>query len=276
MDLTILNILLRETESTSLDFKRDQYPFVRASDDEKSELLKDVLAFANSWRHADAYILIGVDEKGGNAVVGVNTHLDDASLQQFINSKTQKPVTFSYETVQCEGKEIDVLRIPVQERPFYLQRDFAGLKKDTVYIRRGSSTDIATPAEIADMGKASVALPRSPALEVEFVDPLSLKGIGPSIQLESTDVSYEAKNVPDYSMDRGLYGITIGENRHYYRERARYIKRTELIKKVKLRVVSMSTELAEDVVLTLNVDRQIKYSCDRRHGISSTTGSLWN
>ena len=43
--------LLHEEESSSLDFKRDQYPFVGASDDDKSELLKDILAFAANRPH---------------------------------------------------------------------------------------------------------------------------------------------------------------------------------------------------------------------------------
>jgi predicted HTH transcriptional regulator len=80
VDLNLLTILLKENESASLDFKRDQYRFVVASDNEKSELLKDVLAFVNSWRHANAYILIGVDEQHNNAVVGVSSHFNDASL----------------------------------------------------------------------------------------------------------------------------------------------------------------------------------------------------
>ena len=67
--------LLHESEGTSLDFKSAQYPFEYATDELKSELLKDVLAFANSWRRTAAYILIGVEEvKGGRSnVVGVMT-----------------------------------------------------------------------------------------------------------------------------------------------------------------------------------------------------------
>ena len=54
--------LLYEDESSTLDFKRDQYPFQGETPDVKSELLKDILAFANSWRRSDAYILVGVEE----------------------------------------------------------------------------------------------------------------------------------------------------------------------------------------------------------------------
>jgi len=98
MDNNAIEQLLNEQESTSLDFKRDQYLFVDAADADKSELLKDVLAFANAWRRSDAFIMIGVDEvRGGRSVpVGVSSHLDDASLQQFINSKVQRPIALSY------------------------------------------------------------------------------------------------------------------------------------------------------------------------------------
>jgi predicted HTH transcriptional regulator len=77
MNDTLMEELLHEEETETLDFKRDQYLFVGASDDAKSEIVKDVLAFANAWRRTDAYILIGVQEvKGGRSIVhGVTHHL---------------------------------------------------------------------------------------------------------------------------------------------------------------------------------------------------------
>src|SRR5947208_12124204 len=105
--------LLNEEESSTLDCKRDQYPFQGATDEQKGELLKDILAFANAWRHADAYILIGVDEvKGGRSiVVGVSVHLNDNNLQQFVNSKTQRPLAFSYRAYPFEGRQVGVIHI---------------------------------------------------------------------------------------------------------------------------------------------------------------------
>src|SRR5262249_5677392 len=101
VDSQVLEELLNQAEGEALDFKREQYPFERATDEQKSELLKDVISFANGSRRTDAYILIGIEEKKGgrNQVVGITDHLDDASLQQFINSKTQRPVEFSYQTI---------------------------------------------------------------------------------------------------------------------------------------------------------------------------------
>jgi hypothetical protein len=48
-----LRQLLYRRESETLDFKRDQYVFSKASERQKAEFLKDVLAFAN-WRRTSA------------------------------------------------------------------------------------------------------------------------------------------------------------------------------------------------------------------------------
>jgi len=48
MDQTLIEELLHEEEGAAVDFKRDQYPFDGADDATKSELLKDILAFANA------------------------------------------------------------------------------------------------------------------------------------------------------------------------------------------------------------------------------------
>jgi hypothetical protein len=157
MNDALFESLLNEDESSYLDFKRDQYLFIGATDDEKGKLLKDILAFANAWRRTDAYILIGVEDvQGGRSkVVGITSHFDDAKIQQFVNSKTNRPITFSYLVFPFEGVQVGIIYIPIQERPIYLNSDFGKLKKlykDRVYIRRGSSTDYASPDEISKMG----------------------------------------------------------------------------------------------------------------------------
>jgi Putative DNA-binding domain len=176
MDTRQLDALLSEDEGTALDFKRDQYPFEDATDEQKSEFLKDILAFANAWRRSNAYILVGVEEvKGGRSIpVGVRSHLDDANLQQFVNSKTNRKVDFRYECAVIDGVDIGVVCIPLQERPSYLTKRYAKLAENTVYIRRGSSTDTAKPDEIANMGEAREARKTDLAprivMEKQFLD----------------------------------------------------------------------------------------------------------
>ena len=150
-NLQILENLLHQPEGPALDFKQTQYRFVNANDTEKSELLKDILALANSWRLTTAYILIGVLEVPGSRskVLGLKDHLDDAILHQFVNSKTQRPVRFSHQQFLAEGVEIDVIQIPVQDRPLFLTKRYGKLLANEVKVRDGSSTRNATPDEIA-------------------------------------------------------------------------------------------------------------------------------
>ena len=171
MDLELLEHLLHEPEGQSLDFKLEQYRFERASERDKSELLKDVLAFANSWRRTTAYVLIGVREvKGGRSqVVGITEHIEDASLQQFVNSKTQRRVEVSYEVVRVEGVEIGVIEIPIQDRPVHVENDYGKVKAPVVYFRSGSSTREATPEEIARMG-AQQSVEATPNVVLSWAD----------------------------------------------------------------------------------------------------------
>jgi hypothetical protein len=165
-----LTALLRRSESETLDFKSKQYPFARANDEEKSELLKDIVAMANGWKPSDGYILIGVEEKHGGAtgLCGADPTLGDSEVQQFVNSKTNRPISFRLEVLQHQGANLTIIHIDKnQKRPIYLIKNFASLKKEAVYIRRGSSTDIAAPDEVAEMGKEAARVV-SPDVSLEF------------------------------------------------------------------------------------------------------------
>jgi hypothetical protein len=128
---------------------------------QKAEMLKDILALTNSWRTTDAYILVGVREvKGGRSIVqGVAEHLDDASLQQFVNGKTQRPIRFSYQTFVSGGLPVGIIHIPIQLRPVYLRDRYGSLKPRVVYVRRGSSTAEASPEEVSDIGASGSPQP---------------------------------------------------------------------------------------------------------------------
>ncbi len=189
MDAALLNSLLNQSESESLDFKREQYRFVGEPNRVKSELLKDILAMANAWKSSDAYILIGVEEQTGAkaTVVGISTHLDDANLQQFVHAKTNKPLSFGYSVVPLGGKDVGVITIAAgQVRPVYLSSDFGKLCGGVVYIRRGSSTGRASPDEIAEMGEDRVAIPAVPSIAVEFADTRKRLRLGTQLAITST------------------------------------------------------------------------------------------
>jgi len=233
MDKSLIEALLYEDESTTLDFKREQYPFEKASDGYKSELLKDILAFANAWRRTEAHILVGVEEvKGGRSIVkGITHHLDEASLQQFVNSKTNRPVNFSYQAIQYEEKQIGIIQIAVQERPIYLKENFGKLSKETIYIRRGSSTGCADPDEIARMGAAIAVLSQVPSLDLQFAETEKHIKMGTGIDLQSEVLQLPSKSqIPRASSGDYFVSLVDVVNVAYYQEFADYLFYTTLLR----------------------------------------------
>lgn len=244
--------LLFEGESESLDFKSEPYKVTNATPNEKSELVKDVLAFANSWRRTDAYILVGIREvRGGRGeVLGVEEILDDASIQQLVNSKVQRPISFSCRTVVLEGKTVDVIHIPVQERPFYLRRDFGKLKAEVVYIRRSSSTDRAKPDEVARMGGSVGDVYVSPELQLSLFDSNRLN-VGSSVDLWCMHHQFDDKDVPDYVGSTPYNFAPV--NRHYYREIVDFVYFNCSVTEFYVGVESRSEFVVRDLRLEIEV-----------------------
>ena len=250
VDSNTFEHLLNESESEYLDFKQEQYRFDNATEEEKAELLKDVLAFANAWRRTDAYILIGVREvKGGRSiVVGIEKHLEDASLQQFINGKVQKPITFSYIPFEFEEKQVGILHVPVQERPFYVRKKYGKVQPKTVILRRGSSTSEAEPEEIVRMGaelsKKSTA--ETPNIDCEFCNVKSRRLFGKELGITSTFIDMELP-IPSFTSTENPLGIpSFGQsvNRNYYRELFHFYDFRALLKGVGLRFKNNSSVTA--------------------------------
>jgi len=186
-----ITTLLNMSESDSLDFKSGQYKFWNpVTDDEKSELLKDIIAFANSFKTSDAFVVVGVSEKNQrkDQVLGVTTHLKDNEVQQFVNSKTNRRVTFLVHSTTAEGQPIDVIQIAQkQERPICLTKNFGKVKANQVWIRVGSSSAIATPDQIAAMVKADQSASLGEArIALEWAEAKERNRLGAEITLTGT------------------------------------------------------------------------------------------
>jgi hypothetical protein len=262
IDPALIDILLYGEEGVDLDFKRDQYKFTKASDEEKGELLKDILAFANSWRRSDAFILIGVKEvKGGKSeVIGTTEKLDDAQIQQFVNSKVQKPITFSYRNLDFKKMHIGVIHIPIQNRPFYLKKDFGNLKKETVYIKRGSSTDVAKLDEISKMGAATfLSEDRYPVLEIYFADKKNREILPNTLSTFSLVLkTARQKDIPDYkgNQRRPAWGYSFDlehTNSEYYRELTKFTTLHRLISPVNFAIKNSGATVANDVRVEIKI-----------------------
>lgn len=206
-----LNVLLHSPESTTLDFKQQQYTFYGATRLEQSELLKDILAFANAWKTAPAYILIGAQEQktGPATLLNVTEHLKDNDIQQFVNSKTNIPIHFLCGRIDVNGVELGYIRIECdQERPVFLLKDFERLKRNVVYVRRGSSTDEADPSEIASMGAAAISGSReTPLLDLQFSDYEKREPVGRSIRFVTRKLSFKKREIVRSPRDNMLSDV---------------------------------------------------------------------
>jgi len=223
--------LLMEGESNTLDYKEIEYKI--NSDIEKGEFIKDILSFINAWRRTDAYILLGVKEIPGekSEVVGIKDIIDDATLQQIVNSKTNKPVNFSYKVINYKDKKIGIIHIPDQDKPIYLKKNFGNLLKETVYIRRGTSTSISSPDEISKMGKENNYNANNVDINLEFSELNKHNKLGNYITLKTvllnplqvTDIKEEKKDINK----KGYFTTDLMgrfENLHYEADLINYLK----------------------------------------------------
>jgi hypothetical protein len=226
LDNELLTALRYKSEGTDIDFKAEAYRLAGASEHERSEMLKDMLAMANAWRDGTGYILLGLkDQRPLPAeVLGIFGHLDDADLQQFVHAKVKPKLTFHYEEHVYEGKTIGVITIPKQKRAFYLANAYGKLKSNVVYVRRGSSTAEAEPPEINDMVQADEGRGNM-RVELAVLTPENT-GLPDSFAQRYLKV---LQPLPDYSRARsysnGLMEVSLHhDNSDYWRELSEYIR----------------------------------------------------
>ena len=163
-----------------------------------------------------------------------------------------RPLSFSYETVLFENKSVDVITVPVQERPFFLKKPFGKLEAEKIYIRRGDTTTTADPAEVFQMGATRDSAQVTPILEFEFADLKSHTSLGlkPSFDCQYVEVPTDDE-IPDYG-DSGAFRLASinGENEEYYRDWVEYLHQRHL-KPLSVSVVNQSTVTAQQVVIRL-------------------------
>ena len=257
--------LLYEEEGNTLDFKKEQYLFSKVTEEEKSELLKDILGFANAWRRATAYILIGVEDvQGGRGkIIGIspNNHLQDHALQQFVNNLTNHPVRFHYEAFSFEGERIGIISIEEQIRPIYLKRDYGKLKKNEVYVRRGSSTDPTKPAlpdEIATMRLGSSQ--EDALLSIQFCHVETETPLGSSLTWESEycemPPKYSISDLPSPKHEIWQSNVLDQTNHNFYRELADYVYSSRLCQPVRLIVENTGKIAAKNVRVEMTAPNQ--------------------
>ena len=144
---TAISLIKANIEDEGLDFKLT-LDIQRKHD--QAELIKDVLAMANTVRATDNpnYIIIGA--KDGVIYDTSGLGLDDASIQQILNTRIDPALTFLYYQLEIEpSKKIGAIEIPKSpDKPHFAKHDFTDNDKVLLHegmcpVRQGSSTKIA-------------------------------------------------------------------------------------------------------------------------------------
>ncbi|MBX3364652.1 MAG: hypothetical protein KF866_07800 [Phycisphaeraceae bacterium] len=191
--------------------------------------------------------------------MGITDHIDDAALQQFVNSKTNRAVEFSYESLQIDGATVGILRISVQPRPLYALKPYGDVAAKVVYYRQGSANAIAEPDVIALMGKPDVELSTaatSPELSAFLCDSKTRERIEviPAFSREWYDAfaeeDFEDRSTPEQTgWSLRLPGTH--ENKNYWRDLANYIRSHALAVPILWEVHNSGTVVARDVAITV-------------------------
>jgi hypothetical protein len=255
----LLTALRYKSEGTDIDFKQAQYRFIGGSDHEKSEMLKDILAIANAWRDGPGYILLGFKDRRPHPaqVVGITESIDDAKLQQFVSSKVKPKLTFRYEEHLYDGMAVGVITITKQKRPFFLVNPFGKLKKNVVYVRRGSSTDEAEPSEITDMGLADAGRGRV-RLDLSVLTPsneeLPAAFVLTYMQFAERLPDYESPRQTPGPFEMALHSSIWHDNKNFWREYAEYVRLNSALINVKFLLRNLSEVQLSNAKLEVSVD----------------------
>lgn len=193
--------------------------------------------------------------KGGRSKIEpVVDQLDDADLQEFVNKKLNRPINFSYRAVNTAEGSIAVVTIPRQERPFHLKKDFANLRANTVYVRRGSSTDIASLDEVARMGRFHEQ--KDASLDLSFVSGVDGGNLGRNISIRCHRLRYDENEIPLYGVANSPFRapLSFADNRSFYLEYAEYERKRAAVQGVRFSIRNTGNTLLKNLRLKAEFD----------------------
>ncbi len=161
----IIQLIQRGFESLKVDYKRILDLSIPKH---KAELIKDVSAMANTVDRDDSLTALGLDPKIGFLIIGVDErdgslhdishlNLDDAKLQEIVNSKIDPPIRFLFRTFDHTGPdgrvvELGAIIVPESYKPPHrVKKKFDKLRKDQCFVREGTSTREARDRDLEKM-----------------------------------------------------------------------------------------------------------------------------
>jgi len=169
--------LLTLVEGETIDFK-SSFPHV------KSELLKDIISFANGHSQKNKYILYGVkDREGTKELVGLEIFVDQSNIDQLLFENIEPHIDIQLHTVFYKEMKFQVLEIKPDNRPYMMKKKYKNeINKGSMWIRRGATNDFVTRAYLEKM------------YEMDYVELKILDGHLSAINPESGCANFTLQN----------------------------------------------------------------------------------
>lgn len=161
-----LRELIELNEGPTLDFKKEEY-----KKESKQDLIKDIMAMANSLNNNVKRIIIGVKKTPINTeVLGLECVEDVASYENIIQENVEPNINFNYEAYNySDDITLGVFEIyDNNDRPYMMKKDCGGLKKGDIWIRKGTRNSRATRADLDKMIKLREGFVSSEEVSIGF------------------------------------------------------------------------------------------------------------
>lgn len=150
VESTIIDELIAEWETTSVEFKRELYTNTA---DEKAELIKDVLALANTQASGQRFLIVGFDDKTRAYHAPPDPKINQEHVEQLMSQYTASVVDVRYTVVEYRAGlvgKLEVLRDP-KKLPYRVAKsigDKKRIKEGDMFVRHGSLVEKPTPDEL--------------------------------------------------------------------------------------------------------------------------------
>jgi hypothetical protein len=154
LEAQFIDSILAEGETTSIEIKREQHT---DTNDQKAELVKDLLSLVNTKASGDRWLIIGFDDKTRSWYSPPDPKLNQNHLEQILAMYTEPVIDIRFETTVARGQafaKIHVLR-DATKLPYRVKKGLRGEKRQIheqqVFVRHGSQVEEPTPLELDEL-----------------------------------------------------------------------------------------------------------------------------
>jgi len=150
LESKVIDELVAEWETRSVDFKRE---LRTKTADEKAELIKDVIALANTQASGSRLLIIGFEDKAHAYHGPPDPKITQEHLEQLMSQYTAPMVDVRYEIVDYRAGKVGrlgILRDP-KKLPYRVAKSIGDKKRieqGDVFVRHGSLCEPPTDAEL--------------------------------------------------------------------------------------------------------------------------------